>query len=52
MTKLSLPQRRFIVDTIISYDYVSYFQNIAVCISHGIKFDGAVLQNISWHLFT
>jgi hypothetical protein len=50
MTKLSLPQRRFILETIISYNYVSYLQNIPVCISHAIKLGGAVLQNILWHL--
>jgi len=52
MTKLSLPQRRFILETIISYNYVSYLQNIPVRISHGIKLGGAVLQNILWRLFT
>jgi hypothetical protein len=52
MTKLSFPSRRFILQTIISYNHVSYVQNIIVCISHGIKFGGAVLQIIVWHLFT
>jgi hypothetical protein len=51
MTKLSVPQRRFILETIISYNYVSYLQNIIVCIWHGFSFGGAVLQNILWHHF-
>jgi hypothetical protein len=46
VTKLSLPQRLFVLETIISYNYVSCLQNITVCISHGINFGGAVLPNI------
>jgi hypothetical protein len=49
MTKLSLLQHHFILETIISYNYVSYLQNIIMCFSHGINFGGAVFQNMLWH---